>query len=85
MTNMACIIWHTVFRSTVIIQVLIRHNNHSHLLSMCRIIEVLFCLRMRHTSWITTNDVEISTSIHTSFTVPLNLLDRENLNECNSL
>ncbi len=48
-----------------------------YLLSMCRIIEVLLCLGMRHASWITTNNVEISTSIHTNFTVPLNLLEKK--------
>ena len=49
---------------------------------MCRIIKVLLSLRMRHTSWITTNNVEISTSIHTSFTVPLNL-EREVMQKSN--
>ena len=41
--------------------------------SMCRVIEIFLSVGMRHTSWITTDNVEVGASRQARLTMPLNL------------
>jgi len=40
---------------------------------MCWVVEIGFSVRVWHTSWITSNNVEVGASCHASFGMPLNL------------
>ena len=40
---------------------------------MCWLVKILFCVRMRHTRWITAHNVEVCTCSHSRFRVPLYL------------
>ena len=48
-------------------------NYDAYLSTMCCVVYVLFGVWMRHTSWVTTNDVEVCSSCHSSLGVPLHL------------
>ena len=41
--------------------------------AMCRVIEIILGVRVRHTSWVTSDDVEVCASRQTRLAVPLHL------------
>jgi len=48
--------------------------------AVCWVVEICFSVWMWHTSWITSNNVEVSASCHASLSMPLNLYKMDVLN-----